>query len=96
MNHMSRTCYIFALFGCAMSWKSTLQDTVTLFTTESEYMSMMEAVKEKIWLQGLIQSLGLQVEKPVLYCDSRCALSLAKNPVCHQKTKHIDVRLNLI
>ena len=47
-------------------------------------------------MQGLIKSLGLMVEKHVLYCDNQSALSLAKNSMYHEKTKHIDVRLNLI
>ncbi|KAL7589591.1 secreted RxLR effector protein 161-like [Lactuca sativa] len=54
LKHRSLTCYIFTLFGCAISWKSTLQDTVALSTTESGYMSLTEGIKEEIWLQGLI------------------------------------------
>ena len=73
-----------------------LQPTVALSTTEAEYMSMTEGIKECIWLHGLVQSLGLKVEKPVLFCDSQSALSLAKNPMYHERTKHIDVRLNFI
>ena len=47
-------------------------------------------------MQGIIQSLGLKVEKPVLYCDIQSALSLAKNPMYHKKTKNIDVKLIFI
>ena len=70
--------------------------TVALSTTEAEYMSMTEGIKECIWMHGLVESLGLKVEKPVLNCDSESALCLAKNPVYHEKTKHIDIRLNFI
>ena len=42
-----------------VSWKSTLQSTVALSTTEAEYMAMTEAVKEAIWLQGLLDDLGV-------------------------------------
>ncbi|GJS21580.1 retrovirus-related pol polyprotein from transposon TNT 1-94, partial [Tanacetum coccineum] len=96
VKRRSLTCFIFTLFGCAVSWKSTLQPTVALSTTEAEYMSMTKGIKECIWLHGLVQSLGLKVEKPVLFCDSQSALSLAKNSVYHERTKHIDVRLNFI
>nr|GEZ23012.1 retrovirus-related Pol polyprotein from transposon TNT 1-94 [Tanacetum cinerariifolium] len=44
----------------------------------------------------LFRCVGLKVEKPALLCDSRSALSLAKNLVYHERTKHIDVRLNFI
>ncbi|GKB32371.1 hypothetical protein Tco_0871772, partial [Tanacetum coccineum] len=39
-----------------VSWKSTLQPTVALSTTEVEYMSMTEGIKECIWLHGLVFS----------------------------------------
>ena len=81
VKRRSLTCFIFTLFGHVISWKATLQPTVALSTTEAEYMSMTEGIKECIWLYGLVQSLGLKVEKPVIFCDSQSALSLAKNPV---------------
>nr|GEY11581.1 RNA-directed DNA polymerase, eukaryota [Tanacetum cinerariifolium] len=59
---------------------------VALSKTEAEYMSMTEG----IWLHSLVQSLSLKVEKPALLCDSQSALSLAKNLVSHERTKHID------
>ncbi|GJR40730.1 retrovirus-related pol polyprotein from transposon TNT 1-94 [Tanacetum coccineum] len=91
VKRRSLTCFIFTLFGCAVSWKSTLQPTVALSTTEVEYMSMTEGIKECIWLHGLVQSLGLKVEKLVLFSNNQSALSLAKNHVYHERTKYIDV-----
>ena len=31
-----------------------------------------------------------------LYCDNQSALDLSNNPMHHEKTKHIDVKLNFI
>ncbi|RVW64151.1 Retrovirus-related Pol polyprotein from transposon TNT 1-94 [Vitis vinifera] len=76
--------------------ESSLQPTVALSTTEAEYMSLTEGVKEGMWLNGFLGSLGLNLSKPVIYSDSQSALCLAKNPVYHERTKHIDVRLNFI
>uniref|UniRef100_A0A3Q7I167 Reverse transcriptase Ty1/copia-type domain-containing protein n=1 Tax=Solanum lycopersicum TaxID=4081 RepID=A0A3Q7I167_SOLLC len=47
------TGYVFTLGGSVVSWKTTLQPTVTLSTTEAEYMALTEAAKEGIWLKGL-------------------------------------------
>jgi len=44
----SLTCYAFTLEGCAISWKSTLQSTIALSSTEVEYMVITEAIKEVI------------------------------------------------
>ncbi|RVW66143.1 Retrovirus-related Pol polyprotein from transposon TNT 1-94 [Vitis vinifera] len=72
--------------GC---WRASLQPTVALSTTEAEYMSLTEGVKEGMWLNGFLGSLGLNLSKPVIYCDSQSALCLAKNPVYHEKDKNI-------
>ena len=61
LRRISLTCYVFTLFGCAISWKATLQSIVALSTTEVEYMSLTEGVKEGIWLHGLVDSLGLDI-----------------------------------
>ena len=33
---------------------------------------------------------------PLLYWDSQSAIQLAKNPMFHAKTKHVDVRYHFI
>ena len=42
----SMTDYVFSVGRCAVSWKATLQHTVTLSTTEAEYMAAAEGIKE--------------------------------------------------
>ncbi|XP_070021819.1 secreted RxLR effector protein 161-like, partial [Nicotiana sylvestris] len=53
----STTGYVFTFAKTPVSWKSTLQSTVVLSTTKAEYMAITEAVKEAIWLQGLLKEL---------------------------------------
>ncbi|KAH9687230.1 hypothetical protein KPL70_014688 [Citrus sinensis] len=66
----STTGYVFTFAGGPISRKSTLQSTVALSTTEAEYMAITGAVKEAIWLQGLLENLGLAQEHINVYCDS--------------------------
>ena len=75
-----------------MSWRSILQFIVTLSTTEAEYMAMTEAMKEAIWLQELLDDLGIDQELLTINCDSMSAIYLIKNHVYHARMKHIDVR----
>ena len=79
-----------------MSWRSTLQQTTTLSTTEAEYMAMSEASKEALWLRGLIGELGLTQDGVKLHCDSQSAIHLAKNKIYYARTKHIDVHFHRI
>ena len=90
------TCYVFILLGCAISWKATLQSTVALSTNEAEYMSLTEGVKEGIWFHGFVDSMDLDMHKPIISSDSQSPLSMAKNPVYHERSNRIDVKLNFI
>lgn len=92
----STTGYVFTLAKAPVCWRSTLQSTVALSTTEAEYMALTEAVKEAIWLQGLLGELGIRHKHIKVHCDSQSAIMLAKNQVYHARTKHIDVRYHFI
>ncbi|KAE8720956.1 hypothetical protein F3Y22_tig00017808pilonHSYRG00163 [Hibiscus syriacus] len=63
---------------------------------EAEYMAVTEAVKEAIWLQGLLGELGMEQKHIKVHCDSQSAIHLAKNQVYHARTKHIDVRYHFV
>lgn len=48
-------------------------------TTEAKYVIVTEAIKEMIWLQGMLSKLGFYEEKYALYSDDQSAIHLAKN-----------------
>ncbi|KAK1384499.1 hypothetical protein POM88_022234 [Heracleum sosnowskyi] len=95
-SRRSMTGYAFTLGGSIVNWKATLQPTVTLSTTEVEYMALTEASTEGIWLKGLVSDLGLHHDQATVYCDSLSAICLANDQVHHERTKHIDVRYNFL
>ncbi|MCO5602391.1 hypothetical protein L7F22_056522 [Adiantum nelumboides] len=92
----STSGYVFTFTGGAVSWISRLQKCVALSTTEAEYVTATEASKEALWLMRLVEELGIKSQVPVLHCDSQSAIMLARNPVFHAKTKHIDVKYHFI
>ncbi|KAH9668970.1 hypothetical protein KPL70_021600 [Citrus sinensis] len=92
----SITGFVFTMCGGAISWKSSLQSMVALSTTEAEYIALTEAVKEAIWLRGLVSELGFKQKVVKVSCDSSSAIQLSKNPKYHERTKHIDVRMHFI
>ncbi|XP_048490429.1 secreted RxLR effector protein 161-like [Beta vulgaris subsp. vulgaris] len=92
----SMTGYVYTLGGSVVSWKATLQSSVTLSTTEAEYMALTAAAKEGIWLRGLVSDFGLHHDRATVYCDSLSAICLAKDQVHHDRTKHIDVRYHFL
>ena len=62
---------------------------MALSTTESEYMAVVEAGKELIWMKNFLIELGMKQEIFVLHCDNQSAIHLAKNATYHSRTKHI-------
>ena len=73
------TGYVFTFIGGPIYWRSMIQSTVVMSTTEVEYMAGAETAKEALWLIGLIRELGIQQVGVPLYCDSQSAIYLAKN-----------------
>ena len=73
-KRQSTTGYVFTLSQAPVSWRSILQFTVVLSTTEAEYMAMTEAIKEAIWFQGLLDDLGIDQDLLKINCDSMSAM----------------------
>ena len=49
------------------------------------------------WLKGILSNLGVVHDKPMtIRCDSQAALHIAKNPVFHERTKHIKVDCHFV
>ncbi|GJW42591.1 retrovirus-related pol polyprotein from transposon TNT 1-94 [Tanacetum coccineum] len=63
---------------------------------EAEYMALTEAVKEAIWLRGLLEELGVELNTVAVNCDNQGAIHLSRNHVFHERTKHINVRYHFI
>lgn len=58
--------------------------------------SLDEVVKEGIWIRGFFSKLGLTQDTICLHWDSQNLIHLSKNQMCHERNKHIDVRLHFI
>lgn len=89
----SLTGYVFTLFGNTVSWKASLQHIVALPSTEAEYIGVTEAVREALWLRGLVNELGISQDNIDVFCDNQSANHLCKNHTYHERTKHIDIRM---
>lgn len=53
---------------------------------------MAATASEVTWVVRLLQDLCVQTIQPVtLHCDNQSAIYIGKNPVFHDRTKHIDI-----
>ena len=54
---------------------------------------MATAACQVVWLRWLLGELtGVEAQPPALMVDNQPAIALAKNPVLHDQSKHIDVK----
>nr|GEX17404.1 aspartyl-tRNA synthetase [Tanacetum cinerariifolium] len=63
---------------------------------EAYYMALTEAVKESIWLKGLLIELEVNLRSMVVNYDNQSAIHLSRNAMFHERTKHINVRYHFI
>jgi hypothetical protein len=75
-----------------MSWSSRKQSSVAQSTTKAEYVEGASSCSQLLWISYTMSDFGEKYTHVPLQCDSTSAISFAKNPVLHSKTKHIEVR----
>ncbi|TYK14235.1 putative mitochondrial protein [Cucumis melo var. makuwa] len=76
---------------------SKKQPIVTLSTCEAEYIVAASCVCHAVWLRNLLKIVGILQDDPtMIHVDNKLAIALAKNPVFHDHSKHIDTRSHFI
>ncbi|WVZ51987.1 hypothetical protein U9M48_003083 [Paspalum notatum var. saurae] len=90
----SGTCQL--LGTSLVSWSSRKQASVALSTTEAEYVAAASCCSQLLWMKATLSDFGLRFGKIPLLVDSTSTISVAKNPILHSRTKHIDVRFHFL
>ena len=79
--------------GTRSSSRSKLQRTVSLSSTEAEYLSACEAGQEAVWQARLVRDLtGHKVGPVTIFEDNKGCRDLALSSKFHARVKHIEIR----
>ena len=96
-DRRSTSGFMFSLGSAAITWSSKKQPTVALSSTKAEYRGAAIATCEVAWLRKLLMDMGMHVDRGVvIYCDNLSSIQLARNPVFHARTKHIEVHYHFV
>jgi hypothetical protein len=91
-----RSCsgHVFRVFGGIVAFKSKKQPTTALSSCEAELIALTMAMKEALWLRGLLVELGIhQPDSPVtIHEDNQGAKALANDAKFSDRTKHVDIK----
>jgi hypothetical protein len=80
-----------------VSWQSTKQRIVAMSSCEVEYVAAATASCQAVWLARLLSKiLDREVERAVLRVDNKSAISIIRNPMLNDRSRHIDTRFHLI
>ena len=89
--------YIIYLCGAPIAWRSKGQKSVSLSSTEAEYMAISEVAMEILYIVGILKFIGVDLKYPIeVNVDNIGAVYLSKNATTGNRTKHIDTRYHFV
>lgn len=84
--------YVFSIENGSFCGNLKKQETTAQSAVEAKYTAAATAANQAIWMRKVLVDLGfLHVSPAGLYVDTKSAIAMAKNPVFHNRTKHIKV-----
>ncbi|WVZ24171.1 hypothetical protein V8G54_002715 [Vigna mungo] len=97
LDRKSTFGYVLKFMGAAFSWCSKKQNIVALSSCEAEYVAASETTCQCAWIEAMLDEILINYCKLVkLMVDNKSAISLARNPVAHGRSKHIETRFHYL
>ena len=95
-DRRSTSGYCTLLGGSLITWRSKKQE-VSLSSAEAELRALKRGVSECRWLKHLLEDIGVYDGAGIsLHCDNQSALAIAKNPIQHDRTKHMALNCHYL
>jgi hypothetical protein len=87
----------FYLGDFLVSWLSKKKTSITLSTTEVEYIATTTCCTQVIWMKQTLQDMQVKYDEPIsILCDNTNAINISKNPVMLSKMKHILIKYHFL
>jgi hypothetical protein len=96
-DRKSTSGIVFFLGRNLITWCSQKQKTVAQSSCEAEYIAAAAPATQGMWLCRLLGNMtGKPPAKCSLMMDNEAAIALCRNPVHHDRSKHIDIKHHYI
>jgi hypothetical protein len=93
----STSGYDFSLAKGTVTWTNKKKHAIVLSLAEEKYRGAVKGACEGVWLRRPLSNMQMQqTETTPLLCDNQGVIKLAKNPVFHECTKHVEVHFHFI
>ena len=80
-----------------IGWNSKGQGSMTLSSTEAEYVSMSEGMKDLLFIKMCLNYIKMKINLPmIVLIDNIGAIKMLDSKTGQCKTKHIDTRFHWI
>ncbi|GJR59761.1 putative ribonuclease H-like domain-containing protein [Tanacetum coccineum] len=79
-----------------ISWQCKKQTIVATSSTEAEYVAAASCCAQVLWIQNQMLDYGFNFMNTKIFIDNQSTICIVKNPVFHQRTKHIEIRHHFI
>lgn len=61
-------------------------------SAKAKFRALAQGICEGIWLVRVLKELQVKSDEPMkMFCDNMAAISIAKNLVHHDRTKHVEL-----
>ena len=96
-KRISVSGFILYFMGVPVLWRSKGQRSVTLSSSEAEYVALSEAAKEIKFIYQLLKCFGVEVKLPIIVrVDNVGAIFMSENVSSGSRTKHVDIRYHFV
>ena len=97
MTEKSTSGNAFFLGDSLVAWLSKKQSSISLSTTEAEYIYVAICCTQVLWMKQTLEELEVKYNDHIsIFCGNTSAISISKNHVLHSKTNHIPIKYHFL
>ena len=65
---------------CLVSWLSKKQSSLSLSTSEAEYITAADFCTQILWMKEALKDVNIEIKQPItIFCDNSSAISLKES-----------------